>query len=176
MNNSTNPSLAALATAMLRAAQAPDFSTAAATFAHAGIPVFPCVPGGKQPLTPHGFHDASADIEQVKAWWRHQPDANLALPTGAVSGVDVVDVDVHPNGTGFPAFERARRAGLVDGWAWLVRTPSGGVHAYFLRTEARAEVVAPTQASMSTSAEMAGTSSCRRRGSRSPTGRCAATS
>ena len=103
---------------MLRAAHAPDFPTAAATFAHAGIPVFPCVPGGKQPLTTRGFHDASTDIEQVKAWWRHQPDANLALPTGAVSRVDVVDVDVHPNGTGFPAFERARRAELVDGWAW----------------------------------------------------------
>ena len=136
MNNSTSPPLAALTTAMLRAAQAPDFSTAAATLAHAGIPVFPCVPGGKQPLTTRGFHDASTDIEQVKAWWRHQSDANLALPTGAVSRVDVVDVDVHPNGTGFPAFERARRAELVDGWALLVRTPSGGVHAYFLRTDA----------------------------------------
>jgi hypothetical protein len=51
--------------------------------------------------------------------------------------VDVVDVDVHQSGTGFAAFEHARRAGFVEGWAWLVRTPSGGLHAYFLRTSER---------------------------------------
>jgi hypothetical protein len=39
-----------------------------------------------------------------------------------------VDVDVHASGSGFDAFERARSAGLVDGWAWMVRTPSGGLH------------------------------------------------
>ena len=43
----------------------------------------------------------------------------------------VVDVDVHPSGSGFEAFERARAASLADGWGWLVRTPSGGLHAYY---------------------------------------------
>ncbi|GAA2074525.1 hypothetical protein GCM10009725_03880 [Aeromicrobium tamlense] len=95
------------------------------------IPVFPCVPGGKTPLTAHGFHDATADIAQVGPWWTRWPDANIGVPTGARSGIDVVDVDVHPLGSGFAAFERARLEGLVDGWSWLVRTPSGGVHAYF---------------------------------------------
>ena len=52
---------------------------------------------------------------------------------GGGVGVDVVDIDVHAGGNGFAAFERARSAGLADGWAWLVRTPSGGVHAYYLR-------------------------------------------
>ena len=104
--------------------------------AQAGVPVFPCVPGGKQPLTSRGFHDASADPAQVTAWWRRWPDANLALPTGGASGLDVVDVDVHPGGSGYAAFERARSAGFVEGWSWLVRTPSTGLHAYFLRTSA----------------------------------------
>lgn len=45
--------------------------------------------------------------------------------------MDVVDIDVHADGSGFGAFERARAAGLVQSWAWLVRTPSGGLHAYF---------------------------------------------
>lgn len=134
MNSSTHPSPRSLATAILHASEARDLPTAATTLARAGVPVFPCVPGGKQPLTKRGFHDASADPEQVIAWWRHWPDANLGLPTGAASGVDVVDVDVHSGGSGFPAFERARCAGFVEGWAWLVRTPSAGVHAYFLRT------------------------------------------
>ncbi|CUR54350.1 putative prophage Lp4 protein 7, DNA replication [metagenome] len=121
---------------MLRAAGAPDTSTAAQTLARSGVPVFPCFPGGKQPLTTRGFHDATADPAQVVGWWRRWPDANLAVPTGAVSGIDVVDVDVHPGGNGFPAFEQARSAGFVAGWAWLVRTPSFGIHAYFLRASA----------------------------------------
>lgn len=101
------------------------------------IPVFPCVPGGKRPLTPHGFKDASADVAAAAVWWTRWPDANIAIPTGGRSGADVVDVDVHPAGSGFTAFERARRADLVSGWSWLVRTPSGGVHAYFPVESAR---------------------------------------
>jgi hypothetical protein len=112
--------------------EAPDVTSAAAMLAHRGIPVFPCAPYGKQPLTPHGFHDASTERIEVEAWWQRWPHANIGLPTGAASGVEVVDVDVHAGGNGFAAFERARSAGLADGWAWLVRTPSGGVHAYYL--------------------------------------------
>jgi hypothetical protein len=116
---------------MREAAESGDLATAAGRFSAAGIPVFPCVPSGKQPLTPHGFHDATADPTQVREWWRRTPDANIGLPTGAISGVVVVDVDVHDRGNGFEAFERARAAGLVAPWGWVVRTPSGGLHAYF---------------------------------------------
>lgn len=119
---------------LLDLAGSPDLPTAASAMSQAGVPVFPCVAGGKQPLTTRGFHDATAEAGQVTAWWRRWPDANLGMPTGGVSGVDVVDVDVHPHGSGFPAFERARTAGYVEGWAWLVRTPSAGVHAHFLRS------------------------------------------
>ena len=115
----------------------PDLATAAQTLGDAGIPVFPCVPGGKRPLTAHGFQDASSDPDVIGRWWRHQPDANLGVPTGAAGGVDVVDVDVHRGESGYAAFEHARRAGFVEGWAWLVRTPSGGLHAYFLHDQAR---------------------------------------
>ncbi|GAB2761796.1 bifunctional DNA primase/polymerase [Nocardioides salsibiostraticola] len=113
--------------------KAPGLVAAAEILVDRDIPVFPCVPGGKRPLTVHGFRDANTNPVAIASWWSRWPNANIGIPTGAVSGVDVVDVDVHPIGTGFPAFERARRAGLVEGWAWLVRTPSGGVHAYFPR-------------------------------------------
>jgi len=116
---------------------APDPATAAELLGARGIPVFPCVPGGKRPLTAHGFLDASADPDVINFWWRRQPDANIGVPTGAAGGIDVVDVDVHKTGSGYAAFEHARRAGFVEGWAWLVRTPSGGLHAYFLRTTER---------------------------------------
>lgn len=104
---------------------------AAARFAAAGMPVFPCVPGEKRPLVRRGFHDASTDPPQVAAWWSRWPAANIGIPTGAASGVEVVDVDVHQTGTGFPAFRAAHREGYAAGWAALVRTPSGGLHAYY---------------------------------------------
>ena len=104
---------------------------AAARFASAGVPVFPCVPGEKRPLVRRGFHDATANAAQVSEWWSRWPQANIGIPTGAASGVEVVDVDVHFTGTGFPAFRAAHREGLAAGWTALVRTPSGGLHAYY---------------------------------------------
>ncbi|WP_232711165.1 MULTISPECIES: bifunctional DNA primase/polymerase [unclassified Microbacterium] len=106
-------------------------SAAAYRYAEAGIPVFPCVTGGKRPLTKRGFHEASAEPRQVARWWARWPRANIGMPTGQISGLEVVDVDVHGAIRGFAAFELARREGLTDRWAAFIRTPSGGVHAYY---------------------------------------------
>jgi hypothetical protein len=96
-----------------------------------GWPVFPCQPGGKQPATRHGFHDATTDPDKITWWWRRQPGANLAIATGQ-PGPDVLDVDQHGQaGNGFAAFNQLKRAGLIDGAGALVATPSGGLHAYF---------------------------------------------
>jgi hypothetical protein len=105
---------------------------AARALAEAGVPVFPCVPGGKNPLIRdgHGFHDATTNLRQVASWWRQAPEANIGVPTGRASGVAVVDVDVH-GVDGFAAFRRARRAGLVPGWEALVRSPMDGLHVYY---------------------------------------------
>lgn len=119
------------ASTMQRVADEPTLAAAALRYANLGIPVFPCVPGGKQPLTPNGFHDATSIARVVQAWWQRTPDANIGLPTGAPTGVLVVDVDVHAGASGFDAFERARSQGFGNDWAWLVRTPSGGLHAYY---------------------------------------------
>ncbi len=110
---------------------------AALAFARAGIPVFPCVEGGKRPLTPTGFHDASCDVDQVRAWWARWPGANIGMPTGSESGIDVVDIDARNTETGYAAFERASAAGLVDGELARVHTPSGGMHVYFHAIAAR---------------------------------------
>lgn len=104
---------------------------AARVYATAGVPVFPCVPGEKRPLTEQGFHDATTNLKQIGAWWSRWPEANVAIPTGPVSGVEVVDVDVHDGGSGYGAWERAQDGGLVEGWGALVSTPSGGLHAYY---------------------------------------------
>jgi hypothetical protein len=116
---------------MRRVADEPTLAGAAIRYANLGVPVFPCVAGGKRPLTPNGFHGATSSARVVHAWWERHPNANIGLPTGAGTGVLVVDVDVHSGGSGFQAFERARAEGITDHWGWLVRTPSGGVHAYY---------------------------------------------
>ena len=110
---------------------------AAWQLAAAGVPIFPCAPGGKTPLTHKGFHEATTDARRIRSWWRWMPEANIAMPTGTVSGIDVVDVDRKAAGSGFVGFDRARRAGLATGWTALVRTPSGGMHAYFPATPDR---------------------------------------
>lgn len=125
----------ALRLAITRIASQPHLVRAALTYAELGVPVFPCAPGGKTPLTPTGFHEASTSTTQVHRWWRRHPDANIGIPTGAVSKLVVVDVDRHPTGSGFEAFSVAADDGTASGWAWLVRTPSGGLHAYYPATE-----------------------------------------
>ncbi|MFT4213265.1 MAG: bifunctional DNA primase/polymerase [Microbacterium sp.] len=95
-----------------------------------GVPVFPCAPGGKRPIPERGFHEATVDAWQVENWWRQRPRANIAIPTGAASGVVVVDVDVH-GVNGYAAFDRAARSGLLSEPLAVVRTPTGGRHLYY---------------------------------------------
>lgn len=110
-------------------------AAAAHELGRASVPVFPCSPGGKQPMTAHGFHDATTDLRQIDAWWGQAPAANIGVPTGGLSGVVVVDVDVGSTADGYQAFNRAHELGLVSGWEFLVQSPSGGLHAYFPATQ-----------------------------------------
>ena len=105
----------------------------ALAYAASGWPAFPCKPGEKVPDTLRGFKDATTDPAVIRAWWQARPDRNLAIATGA-PGPDVLDVDVKPDGSGFAAFNRLKLAGLLTGARALVRTPSGGLHAYFTGT------------------------------------------
>jgi hypothetical protein len=104
----------------------------AASWARAGFPVFPCGPD-KKPLTPHGFKDATADLDAVAAYWQAYPRALVGLPTGDTSGLFVVDLDTD-RGTGEAIGEASLAAlGLshLIGTVPTVATPSGGRHLYF---------------------------------------------
>ena len=105
----------------------------AANWARAGFPVFPCNPATKAPLTPHGFKDATADLQTVMAWWQAHPNALVGLATGEASGLFVIDLDVDKD-TGealgeasFAALGLSHLLGSVP----TVATPSGGRHLYF---------------------------------------------
>lgn len=91
-----------------------------------GWPVFPCKPGGKDPLTRRGFKDASTDPEQIRAWWRRWPSANLGIATGAPGPV-VIDIDPpHGGETWLDAQDPALLATLT------AASGGGGWHKYYL--------------------------------------------
>ena len=109
----------------------------ALAYAARGWPILPCQPGRKTPATAHGVRDATTDLAQITAWFGRHPDWNLAIATGA-PGPDVLDVDQHGEaGNGYAAFVQLRKAGLLAGARAWVRTPSGGLHAYFTGTGQR---------------------------------------
>ena len=66
---------------------------AALYYARQGWAVFPLKPRAKEPLIGGAYKAATAELDQVEAWWATWPNANIALATGARSGVWVLDID-----------------------------------------------------------------------------------
>ena len=105
-------------------------AAAALDYAARGWAVFPLVPGGKVPATPHGFKDATTDEAQIRRWWGSRQQAGVAVATGPPSGLFVLDVDIKTvDGRETLRDLEERHARLPEGPQAL--TPSGGCHYYF---------------------------------------------
>jgi len=111
------------------ATQDSTLGLAAASYAARGWPVFPLRPGGKEPLTPHGFKDATTDPEAIAEWWRRWPEANVGIVTGTPSGIAVLDIDPRNGGDESLRDLEARYGPLPDTPTAL--TGGGGQH-FFL--------------------------------------------
>jgi len=99
-------------------------------YAKLNWPVFPLTPGGKVPAISkvrggHGCLDATLNVDQIEAWWREYPDANIGVATGRRSGLLAIDVD--PRAT--PQWLASLRE-LELPQTFTVRTASGGFHLY----------------------------------------------
>jgi hypothetical protein len=106
-----------------------------------GFPVFPvrlcpdaCLKCDvcKAPATPHGFEDASSDARQVEELWNRFPGRLVGVPTGTISGFDVLDLD------------SAKQPAAVPWWmsnrqriphTRVHQTGSGGLHLIFKHNE-----------------------------------------
>lgn len=118
---------------------------AAVAYAERGWPVFPvfgivdhdgrlvcrcgrrqCGSPGKHPhrLVDGGFHAATTDPAQVRAWWHHDATANIGLAAGVA--FDVLDVDHVDYVAGVAALPDCETAGGP-----IVETGSGKWHLYF---------------------------------------------
>jgi replicative DNA helicase len=66
-------------------------------YASKGWDVFPCLPGDKKPAVKWA-DVATKDAGQIIDWWKHQPNANIGIATGARSGLVVIDIDTAHDG------------------------------------------------------------------------------
>lgn len=99
-----------------------EFLKAALEYAIAGIPVFPCVPDGKSPVTTGGYKDATTNPTQIRLWWRGGARYNIGL-CPAHAGWIVLNADLYK---GADPDLLARLPGT-----FTVETPRGGKHFYF---------------------------------------------
>lgn len=89
-----------------------------------------CSSAGKHPLYAGGFKIASTDAEIIKRWWTTNPKANVAIATGEMSGLFVIDVDVADGKVGEQSLKSLEEeVGSLPKDA-LVKTGSGGFHIY----------------------------------------------
>jgi Bifunctional DNA primase/polymerase, N-terminal/Primase C terminal 1 (PriCT-1) len=65
----------------------------ARALAEKGLAIFPCLPRDKRPATQHGLKDATTDPIEIENWWHQNPNYNIAIATGAISGIFVIDLD-----------------------------------------------------------------------------------
>jgi len=87
-----------------------------------GISVIP-VGQDKKPLFPwKEFSERIATVKEIKRWWKKYPDANLAIVTGKISNLTVVDIEA---------------GGLTDYLpeTLTVKTGGGGYHYYYRYTD-----------------------------------------
>lgn len=90
-----------------------------------GVPVFPCGPD-KRPWCKGGFYAASTDTDALEALWNGKHNAYVGVPCGAVSGIDILDIDPKNDGLGW--WEK-HHAFLPE--TRIHRTRSGGLHVIF---------------------------------------------
>ncbi|HBK06390.1 MAG TPA: hypothetical protein DDZ81_11075 [Acetobacteraceae bacterium] len=96
--------------------------------AELGIPVFP-LKSNKRPCQEGAFHDASSDPETVRRLFADPLASLIGVPTGAASGIDILDIDPKSGGD---LWLRENEHRLPA--ARRHHTRSGGVHLFFVHT------------------------------------------
>jgi putative DNA primase/helicase len=121
-------------------------------YANHGWPIFPvtwmidgkcscgredCNSPGKHPLVKEGFYAATTDLEKIKQWHEHWPEANWGMRTGdkSAGGSGIVVIDIDHKTDGFITWDilREENPGPIE--TVTVATGNGGEHLWFLYPE-----------------------------------------
>lgn len=117
----------------------------ALSYAARGWAVFPCRAREKRPATRNGFKAATTDPGAVRRWWTRRPDCNVAIATGAGSGLVVLDLDPRHKGDATWAALLAEHGEPPPGPVAL--TGGGGRHRLFAhpggQVKSRAHALGP---------------------------------
>lgn len=87
-----------------------------------------CENPGKHPRTMNGLKDAAINEDIIGAWWEKWPDANVAVVTGASSGLVTLDVD--PRNGGEESLNKLLNDKRPPKTS-TVSTGGGGIHFHF---------------------------------------------
>jgi len=94
-----------------------------------------CNAPGKHPRYKwKSYTEVAASKEQIESWWGREPDSNIGIVTGSVSGIAVVDID------GEEGLSSLSEAGLpIDELppTLTAKTGGGGLHLIYRNPESR---------------------------------------
>ena len=91
----------------------------------------PCTDAGKHPRVDRGLKEASKDPEQIERWFgKDSPPSNIAIVTGEVSGITVLDIDVGEGKLGAESWAEAIKD-HGEPQTLVAQTGSGGMHVVF---------------------------------------------
>jgi len=98
--------------------------TAALKYAELGFSVIPVQKNKKPYVSWEKYQHEKATPDQIREWWQKYPNANIAIVTGGISGLNVVDIDSQK---GMEILNKMLPDSLVTP---ISRTPRGGWHYY----------------------------------------------
>jgi hypothetical protein len=117
-------------------------------YARMGLPVLPiyslnsssrcacgkvtCEAPGKHPiseLVPNGLNNSSTDLDQIEEWFTKIPNANIAIRTGVVSNLTVIDFDLKSNG--LETYKQHFEKNPIFSRVLKASSGGGGFHCFF---------------------------------------------
>lgn len=108
----------------------PDMLKQALMYAKKGFSVIPIIPDERK--KPHvewaKYQKERASTEQIEKWWKDWPLANVAIVTGVISKISVIDIDLYKM-TDEEKEEIKLLLPKVD--TPVAKSPKGGRHLYF---------------------------------------------
>ncbi len=107
-----------------------EMLAAALAYAAAGWSLVPMAPRGKQPLIAWlEFQQRRASDDEIRAWFQSWPEANIAVVTGEISNIVVLDIDPRHGGEAALALLEDEIGPIPSTLEAL--TGGGGRHLYF---------------------------------------------